>query len=82
MIIRTRLRLIYFDHLNRIWLNLEQILLQRAPPGVEHVAQFVSIWEDISGRSKRLQFASYDVSVIIGTWLICFDHFELDLAES
>ena len=37
------------------------------------MAQFVSIWEDIPGRSKRLRFASYDISMIIGTCLACFD---------
>ena len=66
--------LIDFDNLNRIWLNLEQMLLQRAPPRVEPVAQFVSIWEDISGPSKRLRFASYDISMMIGTCLIHCDH--------
>ena len=48
-----------------------------APPGMEPVAQFVSIWKDIPGRSKRSAFASYDISMIIGTWLIYVDHLSM-----
>ena len=57
-----------------IWHNPTRDGIIGVSPGLEPVDQFVSIWEDISGRSKRLRFASYDISMMIGTCLIDCDH--------
>ena len=61
-----------------IWLNRKQNWLQQAPPGVEPVAQFVSIWENFPGRSRGFCFLRY-----YDNWdkVGMFRPFEWDLAK-